>query len=112
MDYHFALHVFHVLFVGGLFVYVGTKGGSLSPTWFNFLLVLGVFILFYHLYRASLVLKAKGMPWVNLFHVLIVAPLLILIGWRKSASPRYYFEFLLMLGFAAIGYHGYYLIKQ
>ena len=50
--------------------------------------------------------------WVNYFHVLIVGPLLVYIGYKGLETSRKYFEMLLMLGMAAIGYHGYYLYKQ
>jgi len=39
----------------------------------------------------------------------IIAPTLLIIGLNKDATPRYYFEILLMLAFASIGYHGYYM---
>jgi hypothetical protein len=42
----------------------------------------------------------------------IVGPILIYIGYNREKTSRKYFEILLMLGFAAIGYHGYYLIKS
>ena len=39
----------------------------------------------------------------------IVSPLLLYIGFNKGKVNNMYYELLLMLGFAAIGYHGYYL---
>jgi len=50
-------------------------------------------------------------PWVNYIHLFIVGPLLLYIGLNREKTERRYFEILLMLGFAAIGYHGYYLIE-
>jgi hypothetical protein len=35
--------------------------------------------------------------------------LLIYIGYNGDKTARKFFEILLMLGFASIGYHGYYL---
>jgi hypothetical protein len=49
--------------------------------------------------------------WVNLIHILLVGPLLVYIGYNSEKTHRLYFELLLMLGFAAIGYHGYYLLE-
>jgi hypothetical protein len=49
-------------------------------------------------------------PWVNLFHIFVVAPLLIYIGYEKDNTPRQYFEYIFMLAFAAIGYHAYYMV--
>ena len=50
-------------------------------------------------------------PWVNYLHIFIVGPLLVKIGYDGDKTSRKYFELLLMLGFAAIGYHGYYLFQ-
>jgi hypothetical protein len=73
------------------------------------LLGLGVFIIFYHIYKTYLKYSAGKNPWVNLFHIFVVGPLLIYIGYNNRSTPRSAYELLLMLGFAAIGYHGYYL---
>ena len=48
--------------------------------------------------------------WVNLIHILLVGPVLVYIGYNGEKTQRLYFELLLMLGFAAIGYHGYYML--
>jgi hypothetical protein len=53
----------------------------------------------------------KGI-WVNLIHIFIVGPILIYIGYNGVKTARKFFEILLMLGFASIGYHLYYLFKQ
>jgi hypothetical protein len=100
MDYHTNLHLFHVFLVSALFIYVGIyQKSSIVPN--SILLALGIIILAYHLYRHA--------SWVNYFHILIVAPLLIFIG--MGDAPRYAYELLFMLGFAALGYHGYYLLN-
>ena len=52
---------------------------------------------------------ANQNPWINYLHILIVGPLLLFIGYKNTETPRYAFELLLMLGFASIGYHLYYL---
>ena len=63
----------------------------------------------YHIYKAyNHIQQGKGV-WVNLIHIMLVGPLLIYIGSHGIKTPRLYFELLLMLGFASIGYHGYYM---
>jgi hypothetical protein len=34
------------------------------------------------------------------------------IGYNAEKTERRFFELLLMLGFAAIGYHGYYILDE
>jgi hypothetical protein len=50
--------------------------------------------------------------WVNYIHIFLVGPLLIYIGHTGKHTERKYYEMLLMLGFASIGYHGYYLFAE
>jgi hypothetical protein len=81
---------------------------------FNILFITGIIILLYHLYKSYIRIKNKMSPWVNLFHIIVIAPLIIFIGYNGRIGiniKRYYFEFLIMLGFSAIGYHLYYIIN-
>jgi hypothetical protein len=108
---HLFVHLFHLLIVGSLFLYVGIARESIPKWMYPVLLVLGAVIVVYHIYKIVLKMqKGKGY-WVNLIHILFVAPLLIYIGYYKKETSRKYYELLLMLGFAAIGYHGYYMVK-
>lgn len=110
MDSSAFVHLFHIIIVGGLFLYVGIKRDSIYKPLFNILFFLGFIIIIYHLYKIYGYLKLNKSIWVNLIHVFIVGPLLIYIGYNGEKTPRKFFEILLMLGFASIGYHLYYLI--
>jgi len=107
-----ALHLFHLLFVGPLFLYVGIERENIPETLFTGLGILGLIVLFYQSYKAYLKLKDGQSAWINWIHILLVAPLLLIIGYLKKDTNRRYFEMLLLLGFAAIGYHGLYLIRD
>ena len=110
--YNTLVHLFHIIFVGGLFLYVGIQRDKIYKQLFPILLGLGIFIILYHMYKTYTYLKAGKGYWVNLLHIFIIGPLLIYIGYYGEKTARLYFELLLMLGFAAIGYHGYYLITD
>jgi hypothetical protein len=110
MDIHIIVHLFHIIIVGFLFVYVGIRRDVLSEMWFNVLFYLGIFIVLYHLFKVYTYLTIGKMIWVNLIHILLVGPLLVYIGYYEKNTSRKYFEMLLMLGFASIGYHMYYLL--
>ena len=103
------VHLFHIIFVGGLFLYIGIKQKNMPLFMYNIILALGIIILVYHCYKGFNKIVSGKNAWVNLFHVLIVAPLLIYIGYNKHDTPRYFYEFIFMLAFAAIGYHAYYM---
>ena len=112
-DNHFWLAIIHLLFVTPLFLYVGFTRAE-TPRWLYLaLLTIGAVILVYHGFKLVLRLKSRSSyAWVNAIHVALVAPLLIFIGYHKKETPRSAYELLLMLGFAAGGYHMFSLVKQ
>jgi len=114
MNKHQIVHLFHIFFVGGLFLYVGIQKTNLYLFVYTILLLLGFIIIFYHLYKLYLKLTSKNpnLPWVNLIHILFVGPLLLSIGYQKEKTSPYFFELLLLFGFASIGYHGYSLFGK
>jgi succinate dehydrogenase hydrophobic anchor subunit len=112
MSQEFIIHLSHLLIIGSLFIYIGTHRTNI-PEWFYLPMVgLGVFIIIYHIYKLYLKITNNKNPWVNLIHILLVGPVLIYIGYKKKDTSRPFFEILLLLGFAAIGYHGYYLLED
>jgi hypothetical protein len=112
-DNHFWLAIIHLVVVVPLFLYVGFTRAE-TPRWIYLaLLSIGIVILFYHGFKLLIRLKNRsGYSWVNALHVLTVAPLLIYLGYHKKETPRFAYELLLMLGFAAGGYHLFSLVKQ
>lgn len=109
MSTFFWVHLFHIIIVGSLFLYVGIMRNNIPHIMFPILIVLGVIIILYHVYK---IYKSPKTSCINYIHILLVAPLLIYIGYNAEQTPRKYYELLLMLGFAAIGYHGYYMIQE
>ncbi len=113
LDNHFWLAIIHLVFVVPLFLYVGFVRAE-TPQWLYLLLiVLGVVIALYHGMRMVLRLKSRSSYWwINAIHLLLVAPLLLFIGYHRKNSPRMAYEMLLMLAFAALGYHMFSLVKM
>lgn len=105
------IHLFHILIVGGLFLYVGITKSSIPNFMYLVLLILGIIIILYHGFKIYKKMKEGKNPWVNYIHFFYIGPLLIFIGLNKEKTNRLYFELLLMLAFASIGYHGYYLFQ-
>lgn len=104
------VHLFHILLVGSLFLYVGIMGNKISLFMYPFLKYLGIIIILYHSYKAYVKISEGKSAWVNYIHIFLIGPLLIKIGYDGDKTSRKYFELLLMAGFATIGYHGYYLL--
>jgi hypothetical protein len=112
MNPSFYVHLFHILIVGSLFIYVGIKRDTIPKIMYPILMSLGGIIILYHIYKTYNYMKTKKPYWINLIHIFIVGPLLVYIGYNRDKTSRRFFEMLLMLGFAAIGYHGYYLVNS
>lgn len=104
------IHLFHIIFVGGLFLYVGINGVKIPAFIFPLLKYLGIIIIFYHLYKAYVKFSNNKSAWVNYIHIFLFGPLLIIIGLNDVNTSQKYFELLIMAGMASIGYHGYYLL--
>ena len=103
------VHLFHILIIGSLFLYVGIQKTKI-PFWlYTVLFYLGFLLIIYHGYKTYVKLSAGKNPWINLFHIFIVAPVLIYIGVKGIKTPDSAYQLLLMLAFTVIVYHGYYL---
>jgi hypothetical protein len=106
------IHLAHIFVIGGLFLYVGLTRNAIPSWMYPILLGTGVVIWLYHIYKAWVKYAADKNPWVNLIHILFVAPVLVYIGYNRNETPRYIYEILLMLGFATIGYHAVYALNH
>jgi hypothetical protein len=104
--------IFHIALVGALFFYDGIKRTEIPKWMFPALIALGTIIIFYHGYKLYNHIQHKESYWINLVHLFYVGPLLVFIGYCGEETKRKYFEMLLMLGFAVVGYHGYYLVQD
>lgn len=102
---HAIVHALHLLVLGPLLIGIGL--GYLSG-WPRVVAGLGIVIVLYHAWKTYAKWMAGKSAWVNLLHLLVVGPALIVEG-SLSNPPRYVKEIILMLGIAAVGYHGYYL---
>jgi len=104
-------HLLHALLIGPAFLVVGFVREQVPAVVFSILMGLGVVVLLYHAYRAFGKIKEGKSAWVNWIHIFLIAPLLLLVGYLGTDANRRYFEMMMLLGFAATGYHGLYAVK-
>lgn len=109
---HTYLALFHVLFVSPLFIYVGIAREQVPEAVFYTLGGLGGVMGLYQIYKAYEKIKAGQSAWINFIHIFLVAPLLLILGVLGKTTSRKYFEMLLLLGFAAFGYHTLSIIRD
>ena len=110
---HLSLSLFHIFIIAPFFIYVAVVRGQLTPWIFSILQILGILLLIYHSYKTVIRWKANSQfVWINIFHLVLVAPLLIFIGNTGYDTPRWAYELLAMLGFSALGYHLYSIVMD
>lgn len=108
MNGHMLLSLFHILVVVPILGYIAIQRGQLPPWVFPALLGLGGLLLLYHTFK--IIVKWRAMSpsvWINILHVVAVAPLLLYIGSQAYDTPRWAYELLLIEMFAALGYNLY-----
>jgi hypothetical protein len=101
----FFVHLAHILVFSTLLGYIGIMKTNLPKFLYPIILATGVLVIGYHIYKSLF----KKDAWINYIHILFVGPLFLYIGLQKEDTPRKAFEISLMLAFASLGYHGYYL---
>lgn len=111
MDKYTLVVLFHIFVIAPTFLWIGFSRAA-TPEWaYNVLFGLAILVGLYHGYKAVGRLAAKSpVVWVNLIHVLLVAPLLLWIGYHGKKTERPAYDMLLMAGFAVFGFHMYKLI--
>lgn len=111
MNSHFIVSLFHVLLIVPFFLYVFFNRAA-NPDWvYNILFILGLFVLVYHAYKSLVKFYSKSSSlWVNIYHVVGVAPLIIYIGYNGKKTERPAYEILGILAFGALGYHLYEMV--
>ena len=111
MDNHTVRSLVHLIIIVPLFLYVGFKRADNPLFIYNSLFAIGCVILVYHGYKLYL-RRNSSYAWVNAFHIALIAPLLLYIGYNKKDTPRSAYEMMLITGFAAGGYHLFSLVRS
>lgn len=100
----------HILFTGPLLIYVGLMKPPYDWVyWMLFILGLYVLVEF-----GKWVLTTKWTEhhiW-GAVHMLLLAPLLLYVGWMKTATPNTVYSLMLAVGIAAFGYHFLRLVQK
>jgi len=111
MDTYLLIGILHILVIVPFLLWVGLSRAA-TPEWaYNVLFGLGLYICVYHGYMfITRFLAQSPAIWIHLFHVILVGPLLITIGYYEKRTERPAYELLLIAAFGALGYHLYKLV--
>ena len=98
------IYLLHLLFVGPLFMYVGLRKYKTTNFLYSTLFLLGIIVLLYHAYKFYTSYKNDYINHVNIYHILLVGPLLIYIGYQKEETNYVYFDLLTIFGLGLVGH--------
>ena len=103
------IQLFHIIVVFSLFIYIGITKTDIPDFLFPIILGLGAIIVLYHCYK---IFVDPDRAWLYLLHILVIGPLLIYIGYTGKNTERKFFEILLLLAFATLGYNALYFLQS
>lgn len=111
MDPYLLIAILHVVLIVPFLLWIGFQRAA-TPEWvYHVLFGTGLLIIAYHGFKAVGRFFAKSQfLWVNVIHVLFVAPLLLWIGYHAKKTERPAYDMLLIVAFGAFGYHLYKLV--
>jgi hypothetical protein len=72
------VHLFHIIIVGGLFLYVGINRVNIPKNLFTLLFWLGIVIVFYHIYTPFNISNADFLYSVNYIKIICSSSLFFL----------------------------------
>lgn len=102
------IHLAHIFLIGGFLLYIGFYESKAHPWSFPLLIGVGIMVLAAHSYY---IYKSGGKNINSWFHALLVAPLLIYVGWHGSKTDHEVFRLVMIAAFGAIGYHAYAIVR-
>lgn len=109
------INLFHVFLFFPLLCYLYYLGikKRLNSTICRILLFVAISGILYHafLIKERMGTKQANRLWVHLVHILIVFPLFLIIGYKCEDVKRVFLEMLLLVSFAALGYHAFNFIR-
>lgn len=111
MDIYLLIGILHVALIAPLLLWIGFSRAA-TPEWgYQVLFGVGLLVALYHGYKTVGRYIAKSpFLWVNVIHVLFIAPLLLWIGYNAKKTERPPYDMLLIVAFGAFGYHLYKLV--
>ena len=106
------ISLIHVFIIVPFLLYCVSKGNSMSVYIKYTLQIFGAFIILFHGYRIlTNPLTFSVIRIINWFHLFIIGPLLLYIGYNAPNVGARYYDSLAIIAYAALIYHGYYLAK-
>jgi hypothetical protein len=105
------VRVAHIVLIGGFLSYIIYNRDSLTTYMYGAIMALGVVVFFWHSWVAYLSNELGNWPGVYYFHMFLIAPVLLYIGYSKSAKHPLVYGLLVLLTIAVIGDHSYFLLK-
>lgn len=110
LSYFRLLFLFHIFLVTLIFLYIGFARKNIVNWFYYFVAILAIIIIIYHIYRLfTHGLKEKF--W-NYMHLLLIAPLLLYLFYKKANTPEYIYDIFIGLGAASFAINLYFIFSH
>ena len=109
------VNALHVFVLAPLFVYVGLKAEKTPDIIFMVFLIVGIVVALYHSYRIFVTYQSVGLVpyiYINLVHILLVAPLLVYVGMKKVKTEKIIYKALIVFAVTMVLSNGYRLFGK
>ena len=109
------VNALHVFVLAPLFVYVGLKAEKTPDIIFMVFLIVGIVVALYHSYRIFVTYQSVGLVpyiYINLVHILLVAPLLVYVGMKKVKTEKIIYKALIVFAVTMALSNGYRLFGK
>ena len=104
--------IIHVFIIVPFLLYCVSKGNSMSLYIKYALLLTGAYVMLFHGYKIlTNSFTFSVIRIINWFHLVIIGPLLLYIGYNAPNTGAKYYDYLAIIAYSALVYHGYYLAK-
>lgn len=107
MNISTAINIAHILLIGPLFIYIGLMKGAIHEFIYIILASLGFFVIILHSYLGYFKIIKNKSALINLIHIFILAPVMLIVAFYMNSANIFYYRFLLAGGFLTIFYHGF-----
>ena len=104
--------IIHVFIIVPFLLYCVSKGNSMSLYIKYALQLFGAYVMLFHGYKIlTNSFTFSVIRIINWFHLVIIGPLLLYIGYSAPNTGAKYYDYLAIVSYSALVYHGYYLVK-
>ena len=93
-----------------MFFYIGFARKNIANWFYYFIGLLAIIIIIYHIYR--IITRGLREQFWNYLHILLIAPLLLYLFYKKANTPEFIYDIFIGLGAASFAINLYFIFSH